>query len=137
MTATEFTFKPFPKLPADNSTEPVNFIPYVKHWNHLGPNVIVANTADKTIDKKWGDFRGGKIPESGTDKWEATDAYKNGIAIIAGLPYHRPDLLNAGYKLVVFDIDKRAGFKAVFTRNGKEWTIEELAEVTLVQRAFG
>ena len=97
-----FTFNPPPP--------PTNALDYNgwANWyrNVLGLNVIPANTA---VFKKpivhWEIYQNTPIPDKLHQEWIDTGMFKQGIAIIAGIPFHRPDLQDAGLVYCLVDID--------------------------------
>jgi putative DNA primase/helicase len=98
----------------------------------IGVNVIPAISKDKIPIVKWKQFQDKPIPIEVHNQWKEQGLFDNGIAIILGRVWHRND--RTDYNLGCIDIDNRKGIQELFTKNGKQLTIEDLASKTIVEQ---
>jgi DNA replicative helicase MCM subunit Mcm2 (Cdc46/Mcm family) len=114
-------------MPPQSSNEWADFWRYV-----IGVNVIPADTIRKKIHLKWSQWQDKPIPESQHEEWKKAAAFKNGLAIMAGKVWHRPD--KYGSFLVLLDLDKRMAIQELSNLNGKTISLEQLASKFLVEQ---
>jgi P4 family phage/plasmid primase-like protien len=100
--------------------------------NEIGVNVIPAISKEKMPIVKWKQFQGGPIPDEIHRQWKEQGLFDNGMAIILGRVWHRID--RQDYFLACIDVDNKKGIEELFTRNGKQLTIEEFASKTIVEQ---
>ncbi len=102
-------------------------------WRYyIGVNVIPAQTKRKTIVVKWAQYQNSPIPKLQHLEWKYTDAFKGGMAIIAGKVWHRPDKVGQYFTLI--DLDKHEAIQEFCTLNGKSFSLEEIAEKFIVEQ---
>jgi P4 family phage/plasmid primase-like protien len=101
------------------------------HYN-IGVNVIPADTQNKTTSIPWAPWQNKPIPEEVHNEWKATGAFNKGMAIIVGKVWHRED--KKELYLTFIDIDKIQAINEICSRNGKDITLEQMAQKTLVEQ---
>ena len=101
-------------------------------WRNNSVNVIPANTAEKKTNTEWGPWQNKPIPQELHDSWKHNHKFGNGLAIIPGKIWHRPDKL--GQFLVVIDADTTKAIEELCTRNGKTISVEYLSSKFLVEQ---
>ena len=102
-------------------------------WRHnIGVNVIPADTRNKTTSIPWSSWQNKPIPEEDHNEWKATGAFNKGMAIIVGKVWHRED--KKELYLTFIDIDKIQAINEICSRNGKDITLEQMAQKTLVEQ---
>ena len=98
----------------------------------IGANVIPAVSREKIPVVKWKEFQDKPIPLEIHNQWKEQGLFDNGIAIILGRIWHRSDKLD--YNLACIDVDNRKGIDELFTRNGKQLSIEQFAQKTIIEQ---
>jgi putative DNA primase/helicase len=106
---------------------------YADLWrHHIGVNVIPAQTKLKKIAVRWSQYQNAPIPEVQHIEWKKNGAFLDGMAIIAGRVWHRADKLDQYFTLI--DLDKPSAIQEFCTINGKQLTLEEVAEKFIVEQ---
>jgi len=102
-------------------------------WRYcVGVNVIPAQTKQKMISVKWMQYQKMPIPDSQHIAWKNDGAFMDGMAIIAGKVWHRPD--KAGQYFTLIDLDKHEAIQEFCTINGKSLSLEEITEKFIVEQ---
>ena len=102
-------------------------------WRYyIGINVIPAQTKWKKTSVKWSPYQNAPIPEFQHIAWKSSGAFIEGMAIIAGRVWHRPD--KAGQYFTLIDLDKREAIQEFCTINGKSLSLAEIAEKFIVEQ---
>ena len=102
-------------------------------WRYyIGVNVIPAQTKWKKTSVKWSPYQNAPIPEFQHIAWKSSGAFIEGMAIIAGRVWHRPD--KAGQYFTLIDLDKREAIQEFCTINGKSLSLAEIAEQFIVEQ---
>lgn len=99
--------------------------------NEIGANVIPADSKYKKTWVEWKQYQNSPIAQEQHDKWKSMNVFDHGIAVMLGCVYHhigRKDLY-----LVGIDLDNKQAINAVCNIRGKQLTIHDLAEQTLVE----
>jgi hypothetical protein len=78
------------------------------------------------------DWQENPIPESKHNAWKNKGEFKDGMAIIAGKVWHRPDKL--GQYLVVIDLDRKRAIEEFCTISGKIVSLNEMAQKFIVEQ---
>ena len=100
---------------------------WANHWrNMVGVNVIPAVTATKKPKVEWKQWQTEPIPESLHDEWIANNTFKDGMAIICGRTWHKPEDL----WLNGIDCDNRLGLDEVCSGHA----LDEVAADTVVEQ---
>ena len=106
---------------------------YADFWRYdIGVNVIPAQTKLKKTSIKWSQYQNAPIPEFQHIAWKSSGAFIEGMAIIAGKVWHRPD--KAGQYFTLIDLDKREAIQEFCTINGKSLSLAEIAEKFIVEQ---
>ncbi|HEY7570221.1 MAG TPA: phage/plasmid primase, P4 family [Nitrososphaeraceae archaeon] len=106
---------------------------FADFWRYdIGVNVIPAQTKLKKISIKWSPYQNAPIPESQHIAWKNSGAFMDGMAIIAGKVWHRPEKANQYFTLI--DLDKQDAIREFCTLNGKSISLEEIAERFIVEQ---
>ena len=71
-------------------------------------------------------------PNEQHEKWKSENAFSRGMAVIAGKVWHKQD--KKDYYLVALDADKIEAIKEICIRNGKTTSLQEMAQITLVEQ---
>lgn len=101
--------------------------------NDIGINVIAWNKGEGRSNKvSWTEWQDKPIPQELHDRWKSTNAFKDGIARIPGICWHKKPF-NPRLRWWDVDIDKQSAIDAICTRNGKNTTIEELSKIFIVE----
>jgi P4 family phage/plasmid primase-like protien len=100
--------------------------------NSVGVNVIPANTAEKKTHTEWIPWQNKPIPQEIHDSWKQNHKFDNGLAIIPGKVWHRPDKM--GQFFVVVDLDKETAIEEMCTRDGKTTSIKHMASKFLIEQ---
>jgi hypothetical protein len=98
----------------------------------IGVNVIAADTRNKSTYVKWSEWRNKPIPRELHDRWKSENAFSKGLAIIPGKVWHRDD--KKGLYFIFIDMDKKQAISEICRRNGKDITLEQMAQKTLVEQ---
>lgn len=68
---------------------PKTFNGWADYWRYtIGVNVIPADTRNKTTSISWGQYQDSAIPSEQHEQWKTEDAFRNGMAVIAGKVWH-------------------------------------------------
>jgi hypothetical protein len=101
--------------------------------NSVGVNVIGADTRKKVTYESWKEWQDKPIPQELHNKWKASVAFNNGIAIILGRIYHnrqKEDLY-----LIGIDCDNTKAIEEICTsEDGKTISLDQLAQSALVEQ---
>jgi putative DNA primase/helicase len=114
-------------LPLDDYNGWADFWRYDK-----GSNVIPADTKEKRTSMPWAEWQNKPIPEEVHNEWKATGAFNKGMAVIPGKVWHRED--KKGLYFIFIDIDKKQAIEELCSRNGKNITLAQMAQKTLVEQ---
>jgi len=102
-------------------------------WRYqIGVNAIPADTRNKIPTENWKQYQSGPILEVQHNKWKQENAFKDGMAIIAGKVWH-----NAAKKnlyLILVDLDNQKAIDEFCTRNGVMTPLSELAKSLIVEQ---
>ena len=110
----------------------------------LGLNVISSNTVEKKTFVNWEEYQHGPISDKQHKEWLDIGEFQKGTGIIAGLPFHRQDLRNAGLIYTFVDIDSyksKIAFQEFFTtlrnceKKGQTLTADKFDEL-VIQRNY-
>src|SRR5215204_5412523 len=106
-------------------------------WRYqVGVNVIPANTQQKKPSALWKQFQNNPISEEQHQQWKQQNAFRDGLAIVIGKVWHRPDRNNL--YLTFIDFDKQRGIDEVFTReDGLTLTLQQVAEKWIIEQHKG
>jgi hypothetical protein len=106
-------------------------------WRYqVGVNVIPANTQEKKTSIPWKQFQNGPVSEVQYKQWKKDDAYRDGMAIVVGKVWHRPDRQNL--YLTFIDFDKQRGIDEVLTReDGLTLSLQQAAEKWIIEQHKG
>jgi hypothetical protein len=107
---------------------------WAKFWRYnIGVNVIPANTREKKPIFVWKQFQDSPVSENQFNRWLEQDAFKNGMAIIPGKVWHRPD--RQDQYLIFIDFDRQRGIDEVLTNeDGRTKTLQEAAKLWIVEQ---
>jgi hypothetical protein len=97
--------------------------------NHIGVNVIPADTKNKVTYHRWSEWQDKAIPEELHNRWKDENAFSKGIAIIPGKVWHREDKKSLYLKGI--DADNLKAIEEICTRNGRSISLNELAQFSL------
>ena len=100
--------------------------------NLLGSHFL-CDTKNKKPIVEWAQYQDNPISEWQHEKWKSENAFSRGMAVIAGKVWHRQD--KKDYYLIALDADKIEAIKEICTRNGKTISLEQMAQITLVEAA--
>jgi P4 family phage/plasmid primase-like protien len=101
-------------------------------WRYrIGVNVIPANTAEKKTYTEWSQWQNKPILQELHDSWKHNHKLDNGLAVIPGKVWHRPD---KGQFLVKIDADTKKAIEELCTRNGKTTSLEHMSSKTLIEQ---
>lgn len=108
---------------------------WADYWRYyIGVNVIPAVGRAKvpTKDCRWSLYQDAPILQEQHDQWKNSGLFIEGMAIIVGKVWHRPDL--DGYYLAGIDVDNLVAMQELLTSpSGKTTTLEQFSQVTLVE----
>jgi hypothetical protein len=106
-------------------------------WRYqVGVNVIPANTQEKKTSISWKQFQNSPVSEEQFNQWKLVDAYRDGMALVVGKVWHRPDRQNL--YLTFIDFDKQRGIDEVLTReDGLTLTLQQAAEKWIIEQHKG
>lgn len=106
---------------------PVN----IEFWTHdIGVNPIPADTRIKRTYEEWSQWQDKPIPDEILTEWKRAGKFEKGCAIIVGR------IWRGSYKgkyLCCIDIDNKSGLDNFLQQFGDDFTLERLAEKTLVE----
>lgn len=104
-------------------------------WRYdIGSNVIPWNKGEGRCNKvSWIEWQDKPIPQELHDRWKSTNAFKDGIAIIPGICWHKKPF-NPKLRLWIIDSDKQSSIDAICTLNGKHITIYDLSKEFIVEK---
>ena len=106
---------------------------WADYWrNSIGVNVIPANTAHKDTHTEWIPWQNKPIPQELHDTWKHNHKFDNGLAVIPGKVWHRPDKI--GQFLVIIDADTKKAIEELCTRNEKTTSLENLGSKFLIEQ---
>jgi hypothetical protein len=109
-----------------------SFNKWADFWRYeCGLNVIPADTKNKRVYEKWSQWQDKGIDEEQYHEWKERNAFDNGIAIMVGKVWHRPDL--ADYHLCFIDLDNQKAIDEICTIFGAK-DIKELSQTTIVEQ---
>lgn len=110
-----------------------DFNGWADFWrNHIGVNVIPADTKNKVTYHRWSEWQDKAIPEELHNKWKDENAFSKGIAVIPGKVWHRED--KEGLYLNGIDADNLKAIEEICIPNGRSISLNELAQWTLVEQ---
>ena len=102
-------------------------------WRYeMGVNVIPADTMIKKTFINWKQYQDVPIPEDQHNSWKVQGKFKQGIAVIPGKVWHRPDKM--GQFLVIIDADTNKAIEGLCTINGRTTSLEHMASKFLVEQ---
>ena len=102
-------------------------------WRYsIGMNVIPADTKVKKTYINWKQYQDKPIPEDQHNSWKNKGQFKDGIAIIPGKVWHRPDKI--GQFFVVIDADTKKTIEELCTRDGKTISLGKMASKFLIEQ---
>jgi hypothetical protein len=102
-------------------------------WRYtIGVNVIPADTINKNIYEKWGEWQDKPIPEEIHNQWKLENKFSDGIAVILGKVWHNKQ--KSGLYLNGIDADNLKAIEEICTYDSKFISIEELAKWTIVEQ---
>ena len=95
-------------------------------WRYdIGVNVTPADTRHKITYIEWSQWQDNPIHDELHNQWKEQNAFENGMAVILGRVWHRPDLAN--YYLVGIDADNKKAIEEICNFNNKPKSIHETA----------
>src|SRR5690242_18557448 len=110
-----------------------NYNSWADFWRYqIGVNIIPADTKNKKPIADWAYYQDNPIPEWQHEKWKSDNIFSKGMEVIAGKVWHRQD--KKDYYLVVLDAVKIEAIKEICTRNGRTISLQEIAQITLVEQ---
>ena len=102
-------------------------------WRYqVGGNLIPADTRNKRPVVEWKQYQNDPVPEEQHQQWKRENAFKDGMAIIAGKVWH-----NAAKKnlyVILVDLDNQKAIDEFCTRNGVITPLSELAKSVIVEQ---
>lgn len=113
---------------AETQIQPKTFNDWADYWrNVIGVNVIPADTKHKRTNIPWKQYQDSPIPVEQHEQWKAEDAFRNGMAVIAGKVWH--NYAKKELYLICVDLDN---LKAIdeFAING----LDKMAAHVLVEQ---
>jgi DNA replicative helicase MCM subunit Mcm2 (Cdc46/Mcm family) len=106
---------------------------YADFWRYeIGVNVIPAASVNKNPIVEWKKYQDSPVSEEQHNEWKERNMFANGVAVVLGKVWHKPDKLD--YYLVGIDLDNQKAINEICTRNGKTLTLEQWASTTLVEQ---
>jgi hypothetical protein len=79
---------------------------WADYWRYrIGVNVIPADSRNKRPLVTWTEWQTSPIPQSLHDVWKSNNMFSEGLAIVLGKVWHRPD--RTGYYLFAIDTDNQ------------------------------
>jgi P4 family phage/plasmid primase-like protien len=109
------------------------FNAWADYWRYvIGVNVVPADTRNKVTGTRWAEFQRSPITEEQHEKWKADNAFCNGMAIILGRVWHNP--LRSEFHVNAVDGDNVVAVSEICCYNGKQLSVQELANWTLVEQ---
>jgi DNA replicative helicase MCM subunit Mcm2 (Cdc46/Mcm family) len=106
---------------------------YADFWRYeIGVNVIPAASVNKNPIVEWKKYQDSPVSEEQYNEWKGQNMFANGVAVILGKVWHKPD--KRDYYLVGIDLDNKKAINDICTRNGKTLTLEQWASRTLVEQ---
>ena len=104
----------------------------IDYWFYtIGANVIPVDSKNKIPTKEWKIWQDKPIPNESFEQWKEEGIYNKGIAIITG------KIWRGAYKgkyLICIDIDNKKGIEEFLSYFPESKTLEELAEITIVEQ---
>src|SRR5215469_831805 len=128
---TPITTQTHPTPPA-----PEDYNGWADFWRYdIGINVIPWNKGEGRSNKvSWHEWQDKPIPQELHDQWKRDDIFKDGIARIPGICWHKKPF-DPILRWWDADIDKQSAIDAICTRkDGKRTTIEELSKIFIVEQ---
>ncbi len=114
-------------------TTPPSVNDWADYWRYeIGVNVITADTKNKRPIVEWKQYQNSPISEEQHNRWKEQDAFKDGMAIIAGRVWHN-DAKRDLY-LIFIDLDNQIAIDEFCTRNGVKTPLTELAKTVIVEQ---
>src|SRR5215211_4874893 len=101
-------------------------------FNIIGANPLPADTKNKQIYVKWGEYQDKSIPIEEHESRKEKGEYDHGIAVMTGRIHKKGK--NEGKYLIGIDCDNKKSIEEICTRDGKIITLEELANWTRVEQ---
>jgi P4 family phage/plasmid primase-like protien len=102
-------------------------------WRYgVGANAIPAGTRNKNTSVRWAEYQHGPISEEQHNKWKASNAFDNGIAIILGRIWHNPQ--KSDLYINAIDVDNLIAVNEVCNYNRKQISVQHLADWTMVEQ---
>jgi hypothetical protein len=106
---------------------------WADYWRYeIGVNIIPANTRNKTPTVNWKQYQNAPIPDEQHNEWKQRDAFKDGMAIIAGKVWH--NVVKANLYLILVDLDNQKAIDEFCARNGVKIPLRELAKILIVEQ---
>jgi hypothetical protein len=101
-------------------------------WRYeCGLNVFPADTRNKRTYEEWGKWQNEPISEEQHEDWKNTNAFSNGMALMAGRVWHRTDLEKR--HLCFIDLDNQKAIDEVCAIFGAK-DIYHLSQMTIVEQ---
>jgi DNA replicative helicase MCM subunit Mcm2 (Cdc46/Mcm family) len=102
-------------------------------WRYeIGANIIPADTRNKRPKVDWKQHQNVPISEEQHKKWKLEDAFKDGMAIIAGKVWH--NTAKQGLYLICVDLDNEKAIEEFCTRKGVKTPLSELAKQVIIEQ---
>ena len=103
------------------------------YWFYeIGSNPLPADTKNKTINVKWGEYQDKSIPEEVHISRKKGGHYNNGLAVMTGRIHKKGK--NENKYLIGIDCDNKTAIEEICNRDGKTITLAELAKWTIVEQ---
>lgn len=84
-------------------------------WRYvIGVNIIPAKTKLKKTFTDWKKYQDSSIPEKQHNDWKNEGEFKDGMAVMAGKVWHRPDKI--GQYFIIIDADTQIAIEEISTR---------------------
>jgi Bifunctional DNA primase/polymerase, N-terminal len=115
------------------STESNSINDFADYWrDHIGVNVIPANTRKKETYESWKEWQDKPILKELHEEWKRSGAFNNGIGIILGKVWHNPH--KTGLYLIGIDLDNKKAIEEICNRNGNTISLSQLSQWTMVEQ---
>jgi putative DNA primase/helicase len=111
------------------------FNAFADYWRYyIGVNVIPAVGKPKVPIKGcfWRNYQDTPISEEQHNQWKKDNAFRDGMAVIAGKVYHRKDLVD--YYFAAVNADNQLAICELLTRKGNTLSVEQIAQKTIVDQ---
>jgi hypothetical protein len=102
-------------------------------WRYsIGVNVLPADSKTKRPVVTWLEWQNKPLPEEMHNQWKEKGAFSEGIAIIPGKVWHNKE--KQGLYFIFLDADKEEAITELCTKNGKQISLDEMAQKFIVEQ---